>query len=147
MLKKLLNKDTIKLDIVANDWKEAIFKGCEILLDKGYIEKKYIDSIIKNIEENGPYIVITKGVAFPHSKPEDGVNHLAMSLVTLKEPVYFGHEQNDPVRLVITLAAVDSNTHLSALSKFISLLRSSEDIEKIINSKTKEEVIKIIEKF
>ena len=33
------------------------------------------------------------------------------ALVTLKKPLIFNHEDNDPVDILITMAAVDATTH------------------------------------
>lgn len=146
MLNELITEETIALNVEAEDWRDAVYKGAEILLNKDYIEKSYIDGIIKNIVEIGPYIVIAPGIALPHARPEAGVKKLSMSLMTLKNPVEFGNEDNDPVKLVITLAATDNETHLKALSQLMGLLNNSEDIKNIFNAKNKKEILCIIEK-
>lgn len=47
----------------------------------------------------------------PHGRPEEGVKKTGFALVTLKKPLEFNHEDNDPVDILITMAAVDANTH------------------------------------
>lgn len=49
--------------------------------------------------------------AMPHGRPEEGVKKTGFALVTLKKPLEFNHEDNDPVDILITMAAVDANTH------------------------------------
>ena len=46
----------------------------------------------------------------PHGRPEEGVK-TGFALVTLKKPLIFNHEDNDPVDILITMAAVDATTH------------------------------------
>ena len=70
----------------------------------------------------GPYIVIAPGIALAHSRPSPAVLRAGISLVTLLEPVAFGHRENDPVRLVIGLAAVDEEGHITALSTLAEFL-------------------------
>ena len=62
MLKELIRN---KIDIVksVSNWEEAIRKGAQLLLDNKCIEPRYVDSIIKNIKETGPYIVLGDGMA------------------------------------------------------------------------------------
>ena len=47
----------------------------------------------------------------PHGRPEEGVKKTGFALVTLRKPLAFNHEDNDPVDILITMAAVDANTH------------------------------------
>ncbi|SKC69987.1 BglG family transcription antiterminator [Maledivibacter halophilus] len=147
MLKDLITCDNIELNMEVVDWEDAVYKGGKILLDKDYITPRYIHGIINKIKEIGPYIVIAPGIALPHARPEEGVKKLSMSIMTLKNPVEFGNEDNDPVNLIITLAAIDNETHLKALSQLMGLLNNSEDVKKILNAKEKKEVIKILEKY
>ena len=83
---------------------------------------------------------------FLHARPENGVKKISMSLITLKKPVNFGSGINDPVKLVITLAAIDNESHLNALGELMELLMS-EDLPKVMDAKDKEEIIKIIKKY
>ena len=107
MLTSLLTKETIALNVEAEDWMDAIRKSAQPLLANGSIEPRYIDNMIQAVKDLGPYIAIAPGVAIAHAKPEQGVVRMGMSLATLKHPVSFGNTANDPIRLVLTLAAQD----------------------------------------
>ncbi len=50
-------------------------------------------------------------LALLHSSPEDGALQPGLGLATLKNPVRFGNRNNDPVSLVISIAAVDAVQH------------------------------------
>lgn len=147
MLKDLLKRDFIELNVDCKNWKDAIKKGAQSLLDKGYIKKDYVDAIFKSLYENGPYMVVGPGIVLAHARPEDGVNKLCMSLITLKEGVNFGNKANDPVRLIITFGAIDNESHLKALSQLMELFMNNNDINKIISSNSKDEVLDIIAKY
>jgi mannitol/fructose-specific phosphotransferase system IIA component (Ntr-type) len=146
MLKDLLCRETIKLGVAVADWKEAINEGADVLLEKNSIEKTYVEAIFNNFETLGAYMVVAPGIVLSHARPEDGVNDLSMSLITLKEPVEFGSELNDPVKLIVTLAAKDSTSHLKALSQLMNLFMEGEDLATIMKSSDKNEVLKIIKK-
>ena len=73
MLTSLLTKETIALNVEAEDWMDAIRKSAQPLLANGSIEPRYIDNMIQAVKDLGPYIAIAPGVAIAHAKPEQGV--------------------------------------------------------------------------
>lgn len=144
VLLELLNEKTIELNVEAKDWEESIFIGGKILEDEGLIEHRYIDAMINTVKEMGPYIVIVKGIAMPHARPEAGAKGIGMSLLTLKDPINFGNEENDPVKIVIFLCAIDKVSHLKALSELMQLLEDEVFIELANNATDKNEIINYI---
>lgn len=147
VLRDIISKETIKLNVEVKDWEEAVRIGGELLVNAGAAQGKYIDSMVEAVKEVGPYIVILEGIAMPHARPEKGALKIGMSIVTLKNPIEFGNEENDPVRLVVSFCAIDAESHLKALSQLMVLLEDEKAINKIINSNDIDEVIEIIEKF
>lgn len=146
-LKDLITSEVIELNCECRYWEEAIRKGMERLVEKKCVEKSYEEAVIKNIKKQGPYMVVAPGIVLSHAKPENGVNKLSMSLITLKNPVKFGSELNDPVKLIITLAPKDNETHLRALSQLMALFMNDKDLNFILNAKYKEQVIGIIKQY
>ena len=130
------------------DWKNAIEVAAKPLLDAKYIEKTYIDAMIESVNQSGSYIVLAPSVAVPHALPEDGVNKLGISLLQLEQPVDFNlnddFEEEKLVRLLFVLAPVDSVSHLKALQQLALILENEEPIQKLIQAKTKSEIIEII---
>lgn len=147
LLSNLLNKEVIKINVKCMDWKDAIRKGSEILINKGFVEERYTEAILNNFEEFGSYMVIAPGIVLSHARPEEGVKKLSMSLMTLKDPIEFGSETNDPVKFVITLAAIDSEAHMEVIRNLMELLMNDDDLNKLMNSEEVEEAIQIINKY
>lgn len=147
LLLDLIDENSIELDVKVENWEEAVRKGGELLIRNGSIENRYIDAMVNMVRELGPYIVIAKGIAFPHARPEDGVIRTGMSLITLHEAIEFGDEENDPIRLVISFCSTDSEGHLKALSELVDFLRDEAAIESVMNAKCKDEVVKIMRKI
>ena len=56
-----------------DDWKEAVHISMKPLEDKGYVEPRYAEEIIRNTEEIGPYYILTEDIALIHGRPEQGV--------------------------------------------------------------------------
>lgn len=122
----IMTENLMQFNIEADNWEEAITKSAIPLLEQNYISLNYVQETIKSIKEIGPYMVITKSVALPHSKASDGVYKLGISLTTLKKPVQFNHKENDPVKYVFFLASYDNHTHIHALSQLLALLEDEQ---------------------
>lgn len=135
MLQDILKDSNILLKQECKDWKEAIAKAAQVLVTEEVIEDRYVDAMIKSVEEFGAYIVVGKHLALAHARPEDGVNKLGISVMTLKEPVVFGNPDNDPVKIVFCLAAVDSYSHLNVMKNLIELINDQEKLDKLIVSR------------
>ncbi|MGE8204742.1 BglG family transcription antiterminator [Heyndrickxia sp. NPDC080065] len=134
MLQDILKDSNILLKQECKDWKDAITKVAKPLEKEKVIENRYIDAMIKSVEEYGPYIVVGKHLALAHARPEDGVNKLGISVMTLKEPVDFGNPDNDPVNIVFCLAAVDSYSHLNVMKNLIELINDEDKLANLYKS-------------
>lgn len=121
-LSRLLAGDAIRIGARATDWRAAVRISGDALVAAGATEPTYTDEMIATVEELGPYIVIAPGIALAHSRPSPAVHRVGMSFVTLAGPVEFGHRLNDPVRLVVGLAAPDDEGHVTALATLAEFL-------------------------
>lgn len=146
MLKDVLTVETTRLKVKVDDWEETVKKGGELLLQNGYIEQPYIDAMIQSVRDNGPYIVIASGIAMPHARPGEFVNKIGFSLITLQNPVNFGHKKNDPVSTVISLCGVDHSTHLRALQGLMKYLNDGQFLELLKNETEEQKIIDYINK-
>lgn len=132
MLKDLLTAETMRLNVEVKDWEETVRIGGALLERAGAIEHRYIDAMIDVIRKKGPYVVIAPGIALPHARPEDGAKKVGISLITLRKPVDFGNKENDPVKIVICLSAIDQSKHVKALSELAELLEDKENVRRIL---------------
>ena len=144
MLSDLLDESLVQLNVEASDWEDAIRKATAPLVANGKVTEGYVDDIIKGVHELGPYIVITEHVALPHARPESGALESAVGIVTLKNPVEFGSEDNDPVKYLFPLSAKDNDSHLSALQSLVELLSDSDFFAKLDACKDAKEVVDLV---
>lgn len=136
MIGETMRDDQILLRQAARSWEDAIRLAARPLLAARYIEARYIDAMIDAVAKYGPYIVVAKGVALAHARPEDGVNRLGLSVITLENPVAFGHESNDPVRVVFCLAAVDDKAHLAIMKSLVRIIDEEWKIREMARQKS-----------
>lgn len=147
MLSDLLIADAIQLNVECDDWKSAIRASAKYLLEVDAITENYVDEMIHNVIENGPYIVVAPGFALPHEAINAGAKKVGMSLIRLKKPVFFGREEMDPVEWICCLSAIDNEIHLKAMFQLVNLFYNEEFRKKIKSSKTSEEVFNMIKRF
>lgn len=121
-LLELLTPQCIELGVAADTWQESIAAAGGLLERAGIADATYTQSMINNVETNGPYIVVAPGFAFAHARPSAAVHHTGISWVRLANPVPFGHKTNDPVTLVVALAATDTAAHNTAMAELAKLL-------------------------
>lgn len=145
-LHHLLPSDHIELDVECEDWRDGIRKASRLLLEAGYIEERYVDAMISNIEENGPYIILSPGFAVPHEGVEMGTIKVGMSLIRLKTPVLF-EEEEEPVDFICVLSAVDHKTHLKAFFHLVNMLKTPDFKTELRACRTSQEAASVIEKY
>ena len=146
-LSDLLPAQAIQIGAECSDWKGAIEASAKYLLKNGAINENYIKAMIKNVMENGPYIVVAPGFALPHEALNAGASKVGMSLIRLKTPVPFGKKEMDPIEWVCCLSAINKETHLKAMFQLVNLFYNQSFRKQIKECKTGEEIYKIIEQF
>jgi PTS system ascorbate-specific IIA component len=138
LAEQLLTLDSIHLQAEAADWKDAVRLGVDLLVRAGTVEPRYYDAIVKMTEELGPWYVLAPGMAMPHGRPEEGVKQNSFALVTLKTPVNFGEPDNDPIDILITLAATDAKTmNEDSIVAVATFLDDEERIRRLRAAKTR----------
>ncbi|MDR2879640.1 MAG: PTS sugar transporter subunit IIA, partial [Fusobacteriales bacterium] len=86
---EILKEENIYLNQEVKNWQEAVIFGGKVLEAEGYISSSYIDDMLEMSNKYSEYIVISEGVAIPHSKNKRNVFKTGMMLLTLKNPVTF----------------------------------------------------------
>jgi PTS system ascorbate-specific IIA component len=147
VLNQWLHQGTIQLHDNAASWQQALEISAQPLLDAGIIAPHYLTAIMQQHQKLGPYYVLAPGLAMPHARPEEGATGLGLSLLKLKQGVSFHSEGNDPVDVIIMLAAPDSHSHIEMISALAELFSSDEDMALLHQANNLEEIQKIINRF
>lgn len=123
-----LPESAVTVGAHASDWREAVRLAGAALARSGATEQGYADRMIQVIEEFGAYIVIAPGLALAHARPGPDVNRDGLSVVTLDEPVVFGHPHNDPVSVVLGLAVSTPEAHVTSVAELANVFNDPESI-------------------
>ncbi|MGA8941673.1 MAG: BglG family transcription antiterminator [Thermoactinomyces sp.] len=140
-LNQLIVPENITLADRVDSWDSAIRLSAEPLIRSGKIEPDYVDAMIRYSKQDS-YIVIGPNMAIPHAAPEDGVNEVGMSLLRVKEGVYYANKYK--IHLVIVIAAKDKHQHIHALMQLMKLAASDEDRNQLIHADSAEKISEII---
>ncbi|ROP60380.1 PTS system IIA component (L-Asc family) [Curtobacterium sp. PhB130] len=120
-----LSDDAVVLGASAPTWRDALRLAGGALVASGAATDAYTDAMIAMVEEHGPYIVISPGLAFAHARPGSSVLRDGLAVVTLSTPVSFGHPHNDPVSVVLGLAVAGVGTHLESIGEIANLFNDA----------------------
>jgi PTS system ascorbate-specific IIA component len=128
----------------ADDWRAAVMLAGEALTASGASKPGYAREMIRMIEEHGPYVVVAPGLALAHARPGPEVLHDGLAIVTLAEPVKFGHPHNDPVFVVVGLAIASVSEHLAAVAAVANVFNDSSAIQELAAATTTDDVLRIM---
>lgn len=140
VMDQALGQGSIKLQQSCVSWRETFELAGLGLVESSRTTSAYTNEMIQAFEELGPYMVIAPGIALAHGRPSESVLETGLSLVTLSTPVAFGSTANDPVSLVIGLAAVDHDSHIDLMAALSELLMSEDTVNFLLNAKNESEV-------
>lgn len=124
----------------ARDWREAVETAGRALTESGATDAGYTIDMVRMIEQHGPYVVVAPGLALAHARPGPAVRRDGLAIVTLADPVPFGHPYNDPVRVVLALAGASSARHLQLVAEIANIFNDSDAVERLADATTPDEV-------
>lgn len=142
---EMLKEENVQIVQSVKDWVDAIHVAVTPLVEQGYCESRYIDGIIRNTEKFGPYYVLCENLALLHASSEDGVIKKQIAVTVLKEPIKFKPDGLD-VRILVTLAAEDSESHMSAMRAISNIFLDDSSIQKVLDATSTKEIYDIFVK-
>lgn len=142
MTKEILAADNIVLNKTLSNKEEAIRAAGEILVDKGYVEKTYIDKMLERETLTTTYI--GNHVAIPHGTEDakEVVKETGISLITVPDGVDFG--DGNIAKVIIGIAG-KGDEHLEVLSNIAIVCSEEVNVQKIVEATSKEEVLNLFD--
>ena len=111
-------------------WRSAVHLACRPLEEQGKITGGYARAIISATEQDGPWYILSPAFALPHARPEAGVlsRNSALSLLCCSEAVDF--PEHPGIRLIVVLAAADSEQHIQTIQRLVCWLDEGERLQR-----------------
>ena len=142
----LLKKDSIDLNVEASNKEEILKKAVELMNKNGNIIDKdeYLKLVMKREEEGSTGI--GEEIAIPHGKG-DSISAPGLAAMVIPNGVDFESLDGKPVKLLFLIAAPNTkdNVHLEVLSRLSTLLMDEKFRKELLNAKSKDEFLKIID--
>ncbi|BBF42559.1 PTS system, fructose-specific IIA component [Lachnospiraceae bacterium KM106-2] len=143
----LLRYESIELNGHVADKPEVLDTMVELMAKGGNIKDKEVYRKGVYAREEESTTGIGEGIAIPHCK-SDAVRRPGLSAMVIKDGVDFDSLDGEPVHLVFLIAAPNTkdNVHLDVLSKLSVLLMDESFVQNLINARSVEEFLNIIDK-
>ena len=143
----LLDKQSISLNGAPKDKKEALDQVVDLMAKSGKINdvEAYRQRVYAREEESTTGI--GEGIAIPHGKC-DAVTKPGLAAMVVKDGVDFDSLDGEPVHLIFLIAApnTEDNIHLDVLSKLSVLLMDEQFTADLLNAKSVDEFLEIVDK-
>lgn len=143
----LLDKQSISLNGAPKDKKEALDQVVDLMAKSGKINdvEAYRQRVYAREEESTTGI--GEGIAIPHGKC-DAVTKPGLAAMVVKDGVDFESLDDEPVHLIFLIAApnTEDNIHLDVLSKLSVLLMDEQFTADLLNAKSVDEFLEIVDK-
>lgn len=139
----IIKEEHIQIKEKVSDWEESIQIAAQPLLEVGYFNQAYINSMIQSVHDMGPYIVIAPEIAIAHARPNDDVHKVGLSLLKLNEHINFS-DNSHYASLIFVLSAIDNEAHLEILRKLATILSDKETVQSLIDANSKSEITNIL---
>ncbi|GGP07069.1 PTS sugar transporter subunit IIA [Oceanobacillus neutriphilus] len=141
MAKEILSTENIELGVQVSSKEEAVRYAGSILLNNGYVKENYIDKMLEREEIATTFM--GNSLAIPHGTEDAKKEVLAtgLSVVTVPDGVDFG--DGNIVKLLIGIAG-KGDEHLEILSQIAIICSEEENVEKLIQASSKEEIISLL---
>lgn len=138
---QLFNLENIFMNLSVNSQEEAIEKAGKALVEDGAVTEQYITSM----KEREQIVTTYMGnfLAIPHGTDEAKNEVLKSGLVLLHIPEGVDWDGNE-AKVIVGIAGKDGE-HLDILSQIAITFSEEENVEKVINSQTKEEILAVFE--
>ena len=141
-MSEILTPKTVELGVSLSSRDEAIRRAGKLLVENGNVDDRYIDSMFEREESVSTYM--GNAVAIPHgtNDSKQWVARSGLSIITVPDGVEYGN--GDVAKLVIGIAG-KGDEHLEILSKVAIVVSEEENVERIVNAETKEELLAIFD--
>lgn len=149
MLRRILDNSHYCFHHSFDSWQEAIRASYEPLHRDGIVNDSYIDSVIGCVKEYGPYIVVVKDVAMPHSSSSfEGCTKTAVSFMRVQVPVMFERDNRESdAQLFFSLSIRNEDEHIKNIQSLMLILENQRLLDDLKGASNEEMFRDIVFKY
>lgn len=142
----ILNKHDILLKQEISSKEDAIKKAGELLVNNSYVDSDYIDAMLEREKIVSTYM--GNFIAIPHGTDDakKSIKNTGISIVQIPNGVSFKSDGEDDDKLVFIVFGIagKDGEHLELLSKIAIFCSEQENVVKLVNASSEEEIIKLL---
>ncbi|WP_232695853.1 PTS sugar transporter subunit IIA [Brevibacillus daliensis] len=138
----ILSADKIALNAKVANKNEAIELAGKLLVNAGHVEESYVEKMKEREELLTTFM--GNGVAIPHgtNDAKELIKTTGISIIQVPNGVDFG--DGNVARFIIGIAGV-GDEHLEILSELAVLVSEEENVDKLVQAATAEELMAMIQ--
>lgn len=140
-----LDKNMIKLNQSFDSKEEAIKEAGKLLVDNGCVGPDYVDEMLEREQVVSTYM--GQFIAIPHGtdKAKNLIKSTGISVVQIPFGVDFApDERGEKMAMVIFGIAGIGDEHLNILSKIALFCSTPDNVVKLVNAETEEEITDLL---
>lgn len=143
MAKNILSHEGIKLNVGVITKEQAITMAGQLLVQLGYVEQSYADSMFEREEVSNTYL--GNHIAVPHGIGHriSDIKRTGIVILQSREGIIYG-EDGEIAHLIIGIAAI-GNEHMDILTKIALSLEDIENVYRGTNAKTVSEIFELLD--
>lgn len=138
----ILTPENIRFNVSVDSKEEAIRLTGELLVERGYVEPEYIDKMLEREQLTSTYM--GNYVAIPHGTEDAKQNVKESGIVIIQVPDGVDFGNGNIVKLLIGIAG-KGDEHLEVLSKIAIIISDEDNVLKIVQSSSTEEIMSLFE--
>ena len=142
MIREILSPESIQVGKSFKTKEEATVAAGKLLLDNGYIEEEYIDSMLEKLKKESYATFIGNGVAIPHGMLE-GVRYIKKTGISFIQ-VPEGVDWNGETAYIIVGIAGIGEEQVDILSALANEIEDEEDAKHLQKMDTVREIYKTL---
>lgn len=148
MWKNIIDKDLIIIDPEINNKQQLFEAMTNHVYNHDYIlnKKQFLKALIDR--ETMASTELLEGVALPHAR-SDSVDKLFMSIIVSTQGIDYENEEFGPAKIIFFFGCTEQQNkqYLQLLAQSNRLLRKEQFRKALLNCKTKEEIVSILQEY
>ena len=140
----VLIKESIQTNKSFTDNKEATVAAGKILVENGYVQEEYIDSMLEKLETQSFATYIGNGVAIPHGMAEGSkyVKNTGISIIQVPN----GVEWNEERAYIVVGIAANSDDHMNVLASLADAIEDPDEAKKLWSESSVDRIFDLLSK-
>lgn len=131
----LMKREFVCISQEEMDWRSAMRKSAEPLLKEGFIDNRYIEKAIENVEEYGDYIVVGPGIALAHANKDFGVYRDGLALLVSPSGILFSDGETR-IHFLFCFASTGEKEYVDLMREIVSIGKEKGKVEQLLKLDT-----------